>query len=224
MIKELYLPIAEAAEAAKCTVRALLQRGAENTLPIYVQLNDFSYFNIVLTEHVPDRSEPVQAVLPNDHVVESLTNPLNGRFRASPFCLGTFLLNPEKARLLPEHYQYDEEWQVKKQWVFYSMTGPWLKDAALLVMTDDLKKAGLLPDDTLTSLLEFVDDPRWPVELDIAVMAWQAASKELGVDDRPKEFIVKWLESTFPQLKHDQVRRISTIANWNKKSGRPSDN
>ena len=220
MIKELYLSIAEAALEAKCTERALLQHGAEGILPVYAKLTDFTYLSIMFTERSSDVSESVTTFLKYDHDVDGQAPPLNGWFLVTPSCLDSYNQDPDRAILSPVYYKYDENGEWINRWEMTSIS-TLVRNTPLRVLTSDLKKAGLLADDTNTSLLEFVDDPRWPEELDIAIAAWIAARKELTMDKRPGIFIEQWLKKHYPTLPPEQAKRIKTIANWNKKGGRP---
>lgn len=70
--------------------------------------------------------------------------------------------------------------------------------------------------------LEFMDDPKWPVELDIAVTAWRAARNRAEHERvRPGAFIRDWLASYYPDLSEEARRRIATVANWDKSPGAP---
>jgi hypothetical protein len=200
MIKELYLPLDEAARVAECSERALLQRGAQGLMPIYVLVDNYEYTNVVDKEGLD----------PSFH------DRLNGRQQVLESSLADYLDDPE-ASLHIVHYAYCP---VKTQWTFLLFPPVKMRDSKLIVMTADLKTAGLLPNDTMSSLSEFVDDPRWPAELDIAILAWQAACHKHGLSDRPRDFIEQWVAEQYPDLPPEALKRVSTIANWNKSTGR----
>lgn len=76
------------------------------------------------------------------------------------------------------------------------------------------------PDPDADAATQYADDPRWPEELDIAFTAWRAACN--GVErsgKRPSAFIRDWLAASYPNLSQEAVRRITTVANWDKKPG-----
>ncbi len=221
-VKELYLPIEDAAKAAQCTVRALLQRGAEGTIPIYVQLGPIAYTDIYVSNREPNggMSELVKGTVSD--ITQEFYPTARGQFRLTPRCVENHLQSPKTAELEIEHYVFDEEGQLIKYWRLTNFLLERILVQPLLVMTDDLKKTGLLPDDTNTSLLKFIDDPRWPDELQLAITVWEEACIKFGPPDRPKVFMMEWLESKHPELSKDQIERIAMIANWNKKSGRPA--
>jgi hypothetical protein len=67
---------------------------------------------------------------------------------------------------------------------------------------------------------DFADDPRWPDELGIALTAWRAACTQSGSSGkRPGAFIKDWLKTNYPGLSGEAIKRISTIANWDKTPG-----
>lgn len=72
---------------------------------------------------------------------------------------------------------------------------------------------------------EWMDHPLFPEELSIAITAWNAAvvnSEQSGM--RPGEFIRKWLGTNNPGLKAEAIKRIATVANWEKVGGRAKKN
>ena len=66
-----------------------------------------------------------------------------------------------------------------------------------------------------------VNDSKYPKELAIAYMAWQAVSKMDDLRVSPKSQIKKWLNKNYDDLAEDAKNRIPTVANWNKKGGAP---
>lgn len=66
------------------------------------------------------------------------------------------------------------------------------------------------------------DDPRWPEELGIAMTAWRAACNGVdGTGKRPGAFIRDWLTEHYPDLSSEAIKRIATVANWDKQAGAP---
>lgn len=64
------------------------------------------------------------------------------------------------------------------------------------------------------------DDPRWPEELGIALTAWRAACNGVdGSGKRPGAFIREWLAAHYSSLSSEAVKRIATVANWDKQPG-----
>lgn len=115
-----------------------------------------------------------------------------------------------------------------KEYLFYPTPHVFIREALndgqLFVMRADIGRlTGLSPDENLSELFEH---PNWPKELGIAINAWQAVqySKEQGV--KPSELIRNWLKSKYPtatEMSEAAVKRITTIANWDKTPG-PSEN
>lgn len=73
---------------------------------------------------------------------------------------------------------------------------------------------------------EFAFDPdsdTYPPELDIAFIAWRAASRAPKSGTSPKKQIRDWLDTNYkPADLTDEAReRISTVCNWNRKGGKP---
>jgi hypothetical protein len=64
------------------------------------------------------------------------------------------------------------------------------------------------------------DDPRWPEELGIALTAWRAACNNAEKEGkRPGAYIREWLAKHYPKLSDEAVKRIATVANWDKSPG-----
>lgn len=222
MINEIYLPLHEAAEITKSSIRALLQHGAENGLPIYAQVENYGYYNILECDINSEGIDINQKILGDNNFPEFFENPLNGRFQVQKECLDACARDPENALIFLEYRRFDSKDKPNaciKRYIFCGLNF-YFKNASLEVMVSDLRDAGLLPNTNLRNMTEFVDDPRWTDELDIAVMAWRAASSTLSLEDRPREFIEKWLLDNRPDLSKEQVLRITTITNWNKSPGR----
>lgn len=72
---------------------------------------------------------------------------------------------------------------------------------------------------------EWLDHPLFPEELSIAITAWNAAVTNSGQSGkRPGEFIREWLSENYPGLKAEAIKRIATVANWEKIGGRAKKN
>ena len=65
------------------------------------------------------------------------------------------------------------------------------------------------------------EDPQYPLELDLALQAWRAATKSPDIQSSPKEFIKQWLASNDQGLTNEQRERIAKVSNWRKQGGRP---
>ena len=63
----------------------------------------------------------------------------------------------------------------------------------------------------------------YPLELDIAVTAWRATSRQTGSTDTPKELVRKWVTKWYPKLSTAAVERIAVVCNWEKKGGRKKE-
>lgn len=61
----------------------------------------------------------------------------------------------------------------------------------------------------------------YPLELDIAYRAWQAATQSMNNKITPKNNIKNWLETNHNSLSTDAKQRIATVANWKKTGGAP---
>jgi hypothetical protein len=215
------LHLNEAAEIANCTVRAILQHGAEGGLPIYALVDNYKFINIIETEKVPGSEETLDRVLVWTDLPSAFHSPLNGRHRVLESCLAEYVEDSEASLFIVRYEPSDGEmdsWM--KRWVFVSMPPIKLSETKLVVMTADLRKMGLIPNDAMTSLSEFVDDPRWPLCLDIAIAAWREAIKEYKIDDRPRNFLEQWVKKHYPDLDQGTVDHICIVANWNKNVGR----
>jgi len=66
-----------------------------------------------------------------------------------------------------------------------------------------------------------VDDPTYPVELDIAMQAWRAVTNQREPSLTPKQQLTKWLKNHYPHLRAEQCERMSMVCNWEKQGGRP---
>lgn len=90
----------------------------------------------------------------------------------------------------------------------------------LIVMEKDFRQ--LLGQGVGIDLSDLVDNPRWPPELGLAISAWRAAAAACTDQDKPKEFILRWLRnrSDGQALSNEARDRIATIANWDKSPGR----
>lgn len=215
------MPLQEAADVTKSSSRALLQFGFEKNLPVYAQVKDYGFFNIIEITEDAEGNQIKQRVLTDNDFPEFLDNPFNGRLLVNKGCLDGCARDPENAQILLEFHQHltKADSKICVRHIFYGKPLN-LQNTPLEVMVSDLKDVGLLPNDNLQNLTEFVDDPRWPHELDIAVMVWRAALSDHALEDRPREFIEKWLAENYPDLNKEQVLRISTMVNWNKSPGR----
>lgn len=237
--KELYLPVAEAAERCECTERALYQYGAECLLPFYTDLSNYKYINVTEYLREPIGANYVGAMpigpmknlynveLPDDTLMPgwSYEYPLQGRYRIFEWSLDIYLTDPEVAPLVPIRFfgpNGDDDKIWNRKWSFNG--GLRIKDSNPYVMTKDLLALGLLPTTEQSSLSDFSDDLRWQQsDLKIAVEAWMAAKEKYGLNDRPKESIVTWLSDNYPSMKPDRIKRLSTVANWSKAPGRAAE-
>ena len=70
-------------------------------------------------------------------------------------------------------------------------------------------------------IVDYYDDPRWPLELDIAIQAWNAVRKTIKDGQKPGAELRKWLENHPSRLAKAQIERIATVANWDKGPGAP---
>lgn len=94
-----------------------------------------------------------------------------------------------------------------------------LLNGKLVVMTADIQRLrGLSPDDNLSELFEH---EYWPLELGLAISAWQNARDSFQPGDKPSALIRNWLKTKYPKMSDAAVERITTIANWDKKPGPP---
>ncbi len=62
------------------------------------------------------------------------------------------------------------------------------------------------------------NSPTYPPELDLALQAWRAVSATEG-KGKPKARIRAWLDINASHLSNDAKKRISILANWDKKGG-----
>lgn len=60
----------------------------------------------------------------------------------------------------------------------------------------------------------------YPRELDIAFLAWRAATNGLSGKGTIKQKIEAWLRKNYPKLILEEVKRIATVANYSKNRGR----
>lgn len=75
--------------------------------------------------------------------------------------------------------------------------------------------------DSARSSWEFdEDDPKYPEELDIAMQVWRAATNQKDFDSSTKQWVVKWLNENYSHLSGDAKKRISIVANWDRRGGR----
>lgn len=90
----------------------------------------------------------------------------------------------------------------------------------LVVMDDEYRR--LLGQDVAIDLSVFMDDPRWPPELGLAISAWQAAVDRCKEGDKPKDVIKEWMKTRQEclSLSSEAKERIATIANWDRSPGR----
>ena len=62
----------------------------------------------------------------------------------------------------------------------------------------------------------------YPRELDVAMQAWWAVSKQRDSSMTVKQQISAWLGKNYPKLSEESRERIATICNWEKRGGRRS--
>ena len=83
-----------------------------------------------------------------------------------------------------------------------------------------------MADESLTVEKEMFDvnDPKYPIELHIAIKAWQKVSRLENRKLSPKAKIREWLNENYTdkQLSKEAKERISVVANWQKTGGAPS--
>lgn len=66
-----------------------------------------------------------------------------------------------------------------------------------------------------------IDPLDLPLELDAANMAFRAVSKGFGDQSvTPKNRLIAYLQKHYPDFKKEQVKRIATVANPDKTTGR----
>ncbi len=64
----------------------------------------------------------------------------------------------------------------------------------------------------------------YPPELDVAMQAWRAVSKNRESTQTIKQQLQSWLAKNYPKLSDEARERIATVANWGKRGGRPAQN
>lgn len=62
----------------------------------------------------------------------------------------------------------------------------------------------------------------YPSELDIAMQAWWAVSRNRNSTGTVKQQLLAWLERNYPKLTEEAKERIATVCNWGKRGGRPA--
>ncbi len=61
----------------------------------------------------------------------------------------------------------------------------------------------------------------YPAELDMAMQAWRAVSKQRDPSMTVKQQLQAWLDQHYPKVSDEAKERVATICNWAKKGGRP---
>jgi len=111
---------------------------------------------------------------------------------------------------------------------FYSDTKGFPKDSVLVVRTAVIQEflgRALEPGKTAEMpAISLIDDAeregnQVPEELDIALIAWRAACKNVKQGEKPRVFIRGWLAKNYPALSDEARKRIATVANWDKTPG-----
>lgn len=64
------------------------------------------------------------------------------------------------------------------------------------------------------------DDKSYPVELDVAMQAWRAVSKQREPSVTAKQQLAAWLAKHYSKLPSEARDRIATVCNWEKRGGR----
>lgn len=62
----------------------------------------------------------------------------------------------------------------------------------------------------------------YPSELDVAMQAWWAVTKNPDNAVTPKQQLQAWLEQYYPKLSVEARERIAIVCNWGKRGGRPT--
>jgi hypothetical protein len=66
-----------------------------------------------------------------------------------------------------------------------------------------------------------LDPSDLPRELDAANMAFRAYTNQYGASTAtPKQWLLEWLQKSYPDFKWEQIQRIATVANPDKSTGR----
>jgi len=60
----------------------------------------------------------------------------------------------------------------------------------------------------------------YPPELDIAMLAWRAATNQRDPNETPKSQVRAWLDEHYPKLSEEAKQRIAIVCNWEKEGGR----
>ena len=60
----------------------------------------------------------------------------------------------------------------------------------------------------------------YPSELDVAMQAWWALTKQRDSSSTVKQQLTAWLGKNYPKLSDEARERIATICNWEKRGGR----
>lgn len=95
-----------------------------------------------------------------------------------------------------------------------------LQQGKLAVMGSDLNEM-LGQDNAGQQLADLCDDPRWPDELGIAIQAWQTVSRSIKDGEKPGVKLRDWLKEKYGHLSEEAIKRIATVANWDKSPGAP---
>ena len=66
------------------------------------------------------------------------------------------------------------------------------------------------------------DDKSYPVELDVAMQAWRAVSKQREPAVTAKQQLAAWLAKHYSKLPAEARDRIAIVCNWEKRGGRKS--
>jgi hypothetical protein len=66
------------------------------------------------------------------------------------------------------------------------------------------------------------DSHTYPEQLDIALIAWRAVSRNYDASRSAKDQIRAWLDKHNPGLSAEAKERIATVCNWKPSGGRPS--
>ncbi|MBN8285060.1 hypothetical protein, partial [Zoogloea sp.] len=62
----------------------------------------------------------------------------------------------------------------------------------------------------------------YPLELDLAMQAWRGVATNRDPSLTVKQQLIAWLNQHYPKLTGEATERIATVANWEKRGGRPA--
>jgi hypothetical protein len=100
-----------------------------------------------------------------------------------------------------------------------------LRDGLLYVSEDEREKFRELRQNEEATIHQVFDSthPNYSQTLDAALSAWIAVCSGEMESNRPKQQIVDWLKSNYPQFRDGTIDRIASVVNPRKQGGRPKD-